>query len=334
MHSGDATLELPTRLRFEFTANGWEYFRIWIANLCLSILTLGVYSAWAKVRRVRYFWGSTRLGDASFDYLADPIAILKGRMLVAAFFAGYWTVSTIWPLTQPAFGLLLLLLLPWAVVRSLVFRARNTAYRNLRFDFLGGYGETFAVYVLMPMLMVITLGLIYPYLVYRQKRLLVGHSAFGTARFRLGSTPGQFYGLFARASLLLLGSVALVAALLAVAMPAGLIAAPLLLLFLFAYVSAGISNLTYDETAVEGHSLEIDLRGRELAALYAGNALCILFTLGLFIPWARVRSARYRLSRLSLRSRGDLDSFVAAQLEDVGGAGAELGGLLDIDISL
>ncbi|MCS6766168.1 MAG: DUF898 domain-containing protein, partial [Candidatus Protistobacter heckmanni] len=39
------TRTLPLR----FTGSGAEYFRIWIVNLSLSVLTLGIYSAWAKV---------------------------------------------------------------------------------------------------------------------------------------------------------------------------------------------------------------------------------------------------------------------------------------------
>jgi len=39
------------RFPVEFTAGAGEYFRIWIVNLALTIVTLGVYSAWAKVRR-------------------------------------------------------------------------------------------------------------------------------------------------------------------------------------------------------------------------------------------------------------------------------------------
>ena len=71
---------------FRFTGNGGEYFRIWIVNLFLSIITLGIYSAWAKVRRNRYFYGNTRLGNAGFDYLADPKAILRGRLIAVAVF--------------------------------------------------------------------------------------------------------------------------------------------------------------------------------------------------------------------------------------------------------
>ena len=64
-------------VRFHFHGQGSEFFRIWIVNLVLTILTLGIYSAWAKVRTKRYFYGNTELAGDRFDYLASPIAILK-----------------------------------------------------------------------------------------------------------------------------------------------------------------------------------------------------------------------------------------------------------------
>ena len=63
-----------------FSATGSEYFRIWIVNLLLSIVTLGIYSAWAKVRRNRYFYSSTHLAGGSFEYHGNAVAILKGRI--------------------------------------------------------------------------------------------------------------------------------------------------------------------------------------------------------------------------------------------------------------
>ena len=47
-----ATVEaIEQRLRF--TGSGGEYFRIWAVNRTLTVLTLGLYSAWAKVRRLQ-----------------------------------------------------------------------------------------------------------------------------------------------------------------------------------------------------------------------------------------------------------------------------------------
>lgn len=72
--------------RFTFTGSGSEYFRIWIVNLLLTLVTLGIYSAWAKVRRTRYFYDSTRVAGSSFEYHGNPVAILKGRLVAVAFF--------------------------------------------------------------------------------------------------------------------------------------------------------------------------------------------------------------------------------------------------------
>lgn len=70
----------------KFTGDGFEYFKIWIVSLVLTIVTLGVYSAWAKVRRTQYFYSNTYIANSSFDYTADPFVILKGRFLVVLFF--------------------------------------------------------------------------------------------------------------------------------------------------------------------------------------------------------------------------------------------------------
>ncbi len=69
-----------------FKGNTAEYFGIWIVNLLLSIVTLGIYSAWAKVRRKKYFYHNTLIENVGFDYHAKPISILKGRLIAFAFF--------------------------------------------------------------------------------------------------------------------------------------------------------------------------------------------------------------------------------------------------------
>src|SRR5579862_7615912 len=74
---------------FEFTGDAHEYFRIWIVNLALSIVTLGIYSAWAKVRTNRYFYANTWVAGAPFQYLAQPLPILKGRIIAVTVFGSY-----------------------------------------------------------------------------------------------------------------------------------------------------------------------------------------------------------------------------------------------------
>ena len=74
----------PVTHRFEFSGTGSEYFRIWIVNIMLTILTLGIYSAWAKVRSQRWLHGHTSLADSAFRYHARPLQILIGRVIAGA----------------------------------------------------------------------------------------------------------------------------------------------------------------------------------------------------------------------------------------------------------
>lgn len=59
-------------------------------NLCLTLVTFGIFSAWAKVRKKRYIYSHTTLGGTPFQYLARPIPILKGRLIAAAGFGVYF----------------------------------------------------------------------------------------------------------------------------------------------------------------------------------------------------------------------------------------------------
>ena len=67
-------------------------------NILLTILTLGIYSAWAKVRRNRYFYGNTRLLGSGFDYHAKPMQILIGRIIAFAILVAFNIVSQINPI--------------------------------------------------------------------------------------------------------------------------------------------------------------------------------------------------------------------------------------------
>lgn len=100
---------------FKFTGNASEYFRIWIINVSLTILTFGIYSAWAKVRNKRYFYSNTYLDNTTFEYLADPLKILKGRLMVVAVIAVYVGVTTFYPLSELVFLIAFWALLPWLV---------------------------------------------------------------------------------------------------------------------------------------------------------------------------------------------------------------------------
>lgn len=203
---------------FEFTGSGSEYFGIWIVNVLLTILTIGIYSAWAKVRRLRYFYNNTRFAGSSFDFHGSPIAILKGRVIAVALIA---------LIKVPYVGLAMLLVylcaLPWLLYRSMRFHLANTSYRNVRFAFLGDASGAYKAF-LLPLGVVLAAGVVSgviavlvsrglglvlgsitllafygigPYLQYRMRRYVTDGARAGTSAFGLHIGAGQYYAVYA-----------------------------------------------------------------------------------------------------------------------------------------
>ena len=339
------SLSLPERtLSFTFTGNAREYFGIWVVNTLLRIVTLGLYSPWAKVRKRRYFYGNTFLNDAPFDYLADPMAILKGWLLAGAFFGLYSLASQVSPLLAVAFMFALFALFPWVLVRSLMFNRRNSSHRNIRFAFRPDYREAYKVFLWWQLLATATLGILAPYAAYRQKRFLAENSSYGTTFFTFHATRRQYYRIFIPLFImvpLLAGSFFSLSFLASKEWAANpylsllpVVLIPIIYLAIGIYLPTALANLTWNSTGIGDHRFVSTLRVRDLLWIYFSNSVAIVFSLGLLAPWASVRLARYRLGKLALCGAGDLDSITASAAETVGATGEELGDMLGFDFGL
>jgi uncharacterized membrane protein YjgN (DUF898 family) len=233
--------------RMTFTGRGSEYFRIWVVNLFLSVSTLGIYSAWAKVRKTKYFWQNSRLEGHVFDFHGSPVAILKGRIVALLLLAAYtWGFQF-----SRAFGLATLALLlvgaPWLFVKAVQFKFGNTSYRGLRFGFAANYRD--ALRVVTPILVLwfsssaltalvvsadsalyrgllfivlalasITTGALVPWMHHRLKAFQHGRAVYGDGAFDFERATGAFYrtylkglGLMVLAALIGFGTSVLVA---------------------------------------------------------------------------------------------------------------------------
>jgi uncharacterized membrane protein YjgN (DUF898 family) len=179
-----------------FTGKAGEYFGIWIVNLLLSIVTLGIYSAWAKVRRKKYFYNNTLVDGVGFDYHANPIAILKGRIIAVVLFVLYQVLAGFSPIVAIGLLILFIIALPWIVVRGLTFNARNSSHRGLRFDFDGKYGQAALAFIAYPLLIVFTLGLALPFVAQRVNKFAFDHHKFGVSRFQMNALVKDFYMIY------------------------------------------------------------------------------------------------------------------------------------------
>lgn len=352
--SPPAPIDDPRPLELRFTGSSAEYFRIWIVNVCLTLLTLGIFSAWAKVRKKRYFYSHTELDGTPFQYLAQPLPILKGRLIAAALF-GLWYVGTHYVVVLlPVVLVLALVLAPWVLVRSAAFNARYSAFRNMTFAFAGSYGSAARVLYGWALVGFLTFGVGFAWWQQRLKQYLIGRMSYGGEAGAFSATGLQYLGTYVRACLLFgvaiaglavlfgftvagMGAAASPEAMLAKMLPwfvGFIIAIYALYAAAYAYVQARLTNLAWDHTQLGPVTFESRLSARGLLALYVTNALAVLASAGLLIPWAVVRTARYRIEHLFVTAEGSLEAFHGTESSSVRAAGAEVGEFFDFDFSL
>ena len=133
----------PHSLRIVFTGSGSEYFRIWIVNLLLMLLTLGLYYPWAKVRRLRYFHGNTLVGGEPLDFHGDPKKMFKGFLMVALLLVAYSVAGKFSATAGFLAFLIVMAIWPALFKSSMQFRLANTSWRGLRFGFKGSLPDVY-----------------------------------------------------------------------------------------------------------------------------------------------------------------------------------------------
>ncbi len=317
-----------------FTGNTREYFGIWIVNMQLSIITLGVWSAWAKVRNRKYFLGNTSIENRPFGYHATGLQILIGRLIIVAFFAAYWILSTLSPVAGFSLIALFFFVLPWLINRGLRFNAAMTSWSNVRFRFDGSYWSAFAAFVLYPALAAVSLYLALPFVTRAVKRYTIGRHRLGGHSFTFDSEIGPFYAAFAAAGVwAFIGFVFFLGvtlsgrlALMDVVMfpetgeiDGGTVIYLIVLAAIYFVAFFPLSTIyaaflryaIYAGTALEGgHRFRSTISPPRLVWIVISNTVAVAFSLGMLLPWARIRLARYLCAHTWVMPGGSLDDFV------------------------
>jgi uncharacterized membrane protein YjgN (DUF898 family) len=343
------------RYRLVFSGTATEYFRIWVVNLFLTVVTCGIFAAWAKVRSRRYLYTHTLLAGQPFDYMANPWIIFKGNLVLGAGLLLYLAADTVNGQYSTGVLFAFYLVLPYLIFKSLRFNAHNSVYRNIRFRFYGNLKESYGIYLLLPILIPLTLGLIVPYWMYRRKRYFFRNFSYGATRNSFTGRSGAFYRIYALAGLMSLVFLGLMAAgvmgFVTLAEdtsfhPADInqviIVIPILVYaVLMAYIAlvqqyifGRVINYCWAQTQAGDLQFQSRLQIRSLLWIRLTNILAILVSAGLLIPWAKIRRTRYILNSLAVTSERSLDEYTAAAEADESAIGDVATDFFDIAIGI
>jgi uncharacterized membrane protein YjgN (DUF898 family) len=254
----------------------------------------------------------------------------------------WFIVGKLLPTVTPLLLLSAALALPWIIVRTASFNARSTAYRHLTLDFHATYGEAARMLLGGALITAITCGLGFPVFRQRLARYLIQNTRYGGARGMFHATSKPFLRAY-------FGGVALGLAVVSVVLfivftskddtlksDSLLMLAPVYVAYAvaFVYAQTGMRNAIWNHTEVGPLLFQSNLRVRDLLSLYLTNAVAIVASLGLLIPWAEIRMLRYRTSRLSVLLDGSWDEFRGNPAADPSAVGAEIADVFALDFSL
>ncbi len=360
--SADA-VAVPYRENLRFDGKGSEYFRVWVVNLFFTLITLGVYSAWAKVRKARWFAQHTSLAGDRFDYHGEPWRVLSGR-LIAIVLLALWTFA--FDLSAVA-GLVVLAVFcgvgPMLFSSAQRFRMANTSWRGLRFGYDVPRSEVYIVCVPLLLLwaagsVLDSLGVNWAWYVFaglatavglpwahaRLKQLQHHHAHYGEQQFSFRPAGNEFYVLYLKALLLVaIGVVCAVPLMTVLSRHAddqpsavyGMLAAAAVSLFMWLaawpYFAARMQQIVWSHTEL-GHGVRFDgqMKGAKLWALVLGQTLLTLLTFGLYWPFAAVAIARYRVESIVIEADvpiGDVAGTMSVERRATGDAALDFFGL-------
>jgi uncharacterized membrane protein YjgN (DUF898 family) len=314
----------PQIRRLWFHGRGGALLEIYILNLLLTFLTLGVYYFWGKVKIRQYLFSQTEFEGDRFGYHGTGKELLIGWMKAMVLFGGFLALlflnDFLWQgpwqmiLGQVLFYGGLLLLIPTAIVGSQRYRLSRTSWRGIRFSFRGHTSELMRNFLRDGSLTVLTGSLYYPFFQNNLREFLSHNSYYGSEPFDYNGDGWKLFKMYVLALLLIF---------------------PTLGLYWFWY-TAKKQRYYWDNTTLGTARFRSTVTGEGLAELKITNLLLIVFTLGLGYPLARVRDARYQADHLFLDGLLALDAIrqQAVAATATGDALADLMdvGLLDIDL--
>jgi uncharacterized membrane protein YjgN (DUF898 family) len=326
--------------RPSFHGGGGSLFGIHLVNLFLTLVTLGVYYFWGKIRIRSYLLSQAEFEGDRFAYHGTGRELLFGFLKAALVFGVPLTLLRVGPGLLGAgaeikagaeflAGIVVLVLIPVAMVGARRYRLSRTSWRGIRFSFRGQADEFIAIFMGGLFILPFTLGLYYPIFITRQYAFMTSHSYFGNQRFHFDGRGRDLFGSFVLALVPTFLTLLLLRLLPGLGGP---IPTPLLVLaivgFSWLWFSAKRQRYFWDHTSFASARFHSTITVGGLLLLKLGNLLLLVLTLGLDWPWVTVRNIRFTFRHLTLEGSLDLVG-IEQEAQAASAAGEALAGFLD-----
>jgi uncharacterized membrane protein YjgN (DUF898 family) len=308
--------------KIHFYGSGGTLLGIHLVNTFFTLLTLGIYFFWGRVKLRKYQWGQMDIDGDRLTYHGTGRETLLGWLKAAVFFGipylafryvPHWVGASVpWVVAGGVCSAFMILcFLPFAIVGSRRYRLSRTGWRGIRLSFRGS-SKAYALLVFGgTFLKIFTLGLYSPYYDARRDRFLVDQSYVGNQNFLYDGRGEDLFKPFLAAWLLTL---------------------PTLGLSLLWY-HVQHTRYLWNHTLLCGGRFNCTITFGGLLWVEIVNVLLVILTLGFGFTWAQVRSIRYMTRNLSLEESARIET-IEQEAQSVNATGEELASFLDLDFDL
>lgn len=310
------------RRRVFFYGTGGGLFGIYLLNTFLTIITLGIYSFWGKVKVRSYITSETGFEGDRFAYHGTGKELLIGfikAMLIFGLPLGVLNFlpqvmeprATLRTIALTLTYIIVMVFIPVAIVGARRYRLSRTSWRGILFSFRGSTADFIKIFFRGSFLTVITLGLYYPVFETRRYAFLLSNSYLGDRKFDFDGRGRDLFKPFLIALLLTI---------------------PTLGMCWFWFL-ARKQRFFWEHTSFDTIRFHSIVTGRRLLSLNSQNLLLLLLTLGLAWPWVVVRKIRFTLTYLTLEGLVDL-ALIKQEAQDASATGEVLAGFMDAGFDL
>ncbi|MFC1491690.1 YjgN family protein [Nitrospinota bacterium] len=282
-----------------------DLFLIHVINILLKWVTLNIYHFWGKTRIREYLWSHQGFEGDRFEYTGRGkelfIGFLKAALaMVALIILAAFLYGRVGPSMNPSFVLATLVIFATAqfLMALAGYSARGylltrTRWRSIRFFQTGSPPEYAVQAVGHGLLVILTLGLYWPFRRHVLLRYKINNTWFGTEKFAYGGTGKDLFGFFVLSYLLTI---------------------PTLGLIWFWYLARDAAYVA-SRTRLGALRFTLGYTGGQLLWLRLSNFVLSIVTLGLGYPWVTLRNVRFLFEHLRLQGELDYERILQRQEE-------------------
>ena len=106
-------------------------------------------------------------------------------------------------------------------------------------------------------------------------------------------------------------------------------------MFIMAYSMTRQRTYVYNNTTLDDEiSFGSTLKAKQFAWVMITNFLAVIATLGLAMPWAKVRVARVMLENTQVHAAAGFDQYMTQKQNESSSLGEQIGDAFDVDVGL